>query len=778
MKSTFSQIVVFTPFLIALLAPAGNALAQDTDPEVQNFQAKYNQLGNFVDKLLARASGYTSAAAKALQAKTAATAAATAATKAVTAANSDMAKKLALRDKASAAIVKAQSDLDKANKAIVDAQAKVEAAQVAVDQATSDSSVANVALATASSALSGATNDAKSAADALSKVALPVTNAKKALDAATSANTRAQASLKSANDANTKAQAAAKASPGNAKLAAAAKTAAATAATAEKSANAARTTLTNATSDYNAKLNDSAYKQALANSTARSAALLALKTAADTAAKNAKTFQTKLDAAKKTLASAISTRDTGAKKLQAAVDAATAALSAAQAGLATAESNLAVAVDVLNQAKDSLATVVSAGADAIARYDSFKSSAAQALEDSKKAIAVLADQKKALDAALAAAATKLAGAFSDSGTNVNGLTFKQEVWEALPRTMGSASAEGANWIKITDNSYDQVQCRYGIQVEAFGKEWEPAEAQAGKKARIWRFMVKPDFPNGSYYLSCRAIKGDSAIYSDTLEFITREELTGIDWSKKRCDFEVSGKSDKTYFAAAAKFLRAKGTVQLARLMPDPENLKAVETMDNGLPESLLKPFEDANENYQRGYELTKMWRSQYMRGFNPVSQPYFGTFGKAQFLGASPSKRISVSQDGKFLLVRRGWYSDATGCNLPGVEGIAKYAGKTGKDPFKFLRKKFLAPIFFEGVSGALFPLNKTAPTGGAKNIYNTNVKVGSVFVMNAKGQGVLMNEKGEVQRTFVNGPRYLRRLFRHHGLEGNVRELRFNINN
>ncbi|NDG83801.1 MAG: hypothetical protein EBX52_02040 [Proteobacteria bacterium] len=442
--------------------------------------------------------------------------------------------------------------------------------------------------------------------------------------------------------------------------------------------------------------------------------------------------------------------------------------------------------------------------DIASKYKEVKANADAAAANAKEIAAGIATQKKVVDGLIAAkakedaaAAAKLVGMFSDDGTNSNGLTFKQEIQEQLPRVMGAKGMDGPNVLTITDSSYDQVQCRYGITWDAFGREWRDAKLSLMGKKKVWLMPIDAEAPNGRYYLSCKAIQKDAAIYSGTFEFIMQEWMSGTDWAKSRCDFPVTGISDQTYFAAAAKVLSAKGVVQSVGLVPDPEaeemsvavfeEPRAVlakkdayaeervlsRAVKSDFPLSTLKPFEIAEEGYRTGWEVSRKWRKKGIRAFNTVSQPYFGNFGKAQFVGASVSKKISMSPDGKFLLVRRGWSNPGSGCNLPGVMGAVKRQANSSS-PMRWLKTRFLKPIFVEGLKTALFPMSKTAPSRGGKNVYNTNIKTGTVFVMNSKGQGILMDDKGTVTRRFTNAPRYLKRMFKRHSLVGDVRELGF----
>ena len=185
--------------------------------------------------------------------------------------------------------------------------------------------------------------------------------------------------------------------------------------------------------------------------------LLAAVTAAETALKNAQLALNNNKDAKKTAL------------LKAALDKATITQKAAQTAADKGKQSVA---DTSTKHKGALAASdkVAAGAkESVERYNSAKTDAANAAINAKSAAADVLAAKKVLDAAIAAA--KASGGstktLSDTATNANGLTFKEELSEQLPRVMGAKGPEGPNMLTITDNGYDSVACRYGMRERAF-----------------------------------------------------------------------------------------------------------------------------------------------------------------------------------------------------------------------------------------------------------------------------------------------------------------------
>jgi hypothetical protein len=283
--------------------------------------------------------------------------------------------------------------------------------------------------------------------------------------------------------------------------------------------------------------------------------------------------------------------------------------------------------------------------------------------------------------------------------------------------------------------------------EAFKNDWVNGKLTKGK-VNSWKIPLEPNRGgNARYWISCKATQGKTTVYSNTQEYIMQDYLSGTDWAKTRCDFPVSGKTDKFFFTAAAKVLKAEDAAYVGILPMDPEL--------------------GANEKKEKA-------RAKGGPAVNAIQQPYSAQFGSASIWNAATvSKKMSVNSDGTFLLVRRGWANPLSGCNLPGAMGNAKYQLKKG-ERMRWVPDHFTTAVFVDGLKAALFPMNKKAPVKGAKNIYNTNIKVGTALVLNSKGQGVLLDDNGAVQKKFTNGGKYLRRIFRHHSLEGEEGEQRF----
>ena len=465
--------------------------------------------------------------------------------------------------------------------------------------------------------------------------------------------------------------------------------------------------------------------------------LLAAVTAAETALKNAQLALSNNKDAKKTAL------------LKAALDKATITQKAAQTAADKGKQSVA---DASTKYKGALAASdkVAAGAkESLERYNSAKTDAANAATNAKSAAADVLAAKKVLDAAIAAA--KASGGstktLSDTATNANGLTFKEELSEQLPRVMGAKGPEGPNMLTITDNGYDSVACRYGMRERAFERDWYKGELTKGK-VNSWKIPLEPnEGGNSRYWITCQASRGDQVIYSDTVEYIMQDRLSGTDWAKARCDFPVSGKTDKFFVNAALKAIKKFGPVYKGTLPLDPEAQKALDLASESSPKAKEKD-------------------PGYVGKVNIVAQPYEGNFGRSHFRFATQNKKVTMSSDGKLLIARRTWSNTMSGCNLPAAKGAVKYQ-VTKKDPLRWVPNQYVTPVFVEGLKNALYPLNKTAPLKGAKNIYNTNAKVGTAFVMNSRGHGVLLNDSGLIVRKFTNGPKYLQRMMRHHWIEG-----------
>ena len=495
---------------------------------------------------------------------------------------------------------------------------------------------------------------------------------------------------------------------------------------------------------------------ALTDSTKAAAAAAAAKANAATAKKNfdtANSSYTKLVAAQTAADNAVKTAQTAlnnnkdAKKtasLKAALDKATLTQKAAQTA---ADKGKQAVSDASGKYKDASASSDKAAASAkdyADKYTSLKKDADSAAAYAKSASDAVAAAKKVLDAAIAAAkSTGSSKVLSDTATNAAGLTFKEEVSEQLPRVMGAKGMDGPNVLTITDNGYESVGCRYGFQDKAFYREWTKGELAKGK-VNSWKIRLEPyDGGNARYWITCQAAKGDKVIYSDTLEYIMQDRLSGTDWAKLRCDYPVSGKTDKFYITAALKSIKLKDPIYNVGLPLDPEAQKA---------------FEIANQG--KDVKIPRKGKANISR------QPYEGNFGRNWFRFSSQNKKVTMSLDGKLLIVRRTWANPMSGCNLPAEMGAVKYQ-VTKKDPLRWVPNRLLTAVFVDGLKAALFPMNKKAPVKGAKNIYNTNAKIGTTFVMNSRGHGVLLDDSGAVQRKFTNGAKYLRRMMRHHWVEG-----------